>query len=169
MSNGILQYPAICFIRGPCVMSLTAAQPAATPIPVQLSERPSRSSFPTTRQSPGWTEASACWRPGPSSRAPLALSAKSWRGSTRPRATHHVASPSLPVGVTRHPHVAHEHVQKTPLDPFSYIPLIRQSFSHRFCRVCQGYQAGPVWCRETPGCRTARYDILAEKVYFTGR
>ena len=38
------------------------------------SERPSRSSFQMTRQSPGRTEASACWSPGRSSRAPLALS-----------------------------------------------------------------------------------------------
>jgi hypothetical protein len=36
--NLILQYAAISFRCGPCVRSITAAQPTTTPIPVQLSE-----------------------------------------------------------------------------------------------------------------------------------
>jgi hypothetical protein len=44
----------------------------------------------------------------------------------------------LPVGVTRHPHGAHQHVQKTPLYPLPYTPAIRQGLSHRLCRVLVG-------------------------------
>jgi len=44
----------------------------------------------------------------------------------------------LAIIVTRHPHVAHEHVRKTTIFCFSYIYAIRQDSSYRFSRVFQG-------------------------------
>src|SRR5712691_12610354 len=59
------------------------------------------------------------------------------------------------VVVTGDPHVAHQHVRKTPLGLLSYTPAIRQGFSYRLWHVLMGCQGSVAGCRETPVCRTA--------------
>ena len=94
------------------------------------SDRPRRSSFHTTRQSPGFRNASAFARPPRSSRLPLARSSNRCRSST-PAASRasRCKIQNLAVAVGRDTHVPHNHVRKSPVDRFPYGTPFRRGFS----------------------------------------
>ena len=97
------------------------------------SDRPSRSNFQTTRQSPARMKASAFARPARSSRLPLARSSNRCRSST-PAASKasRCRSSTCRSPVGRDAHVADQHVRKTSPEGFPHSASFRQGLSCSF-------------------------------------
>ena len=95
-------------------------------------DRPSRSNFQTTRQSPARIKASALPRPARSPRLPLARSSNRCRSSTGCEQCVALQVQHLAVALGRDAHVAHQHVRKAPNSAIPYSAPFRQGLSCRF-------------------------------------